>query len=186
MRRDDVRIVVRCKSGQQVVADAVARESGIEVARVIAKQLLKLSEVNKDLYPADFEQWANQRDRRPERPGPSHAGQAGDARPAQDTVQDGFGLVVGCVSRDDISCPQSLRRRLQECVPLVAGGGLQTIAIRGSSLRDAAFTEFKGQTKSLGNIGDESSVGVGLGAKPMIEMGDDQPAATSGFQCCHR
>ena len=121
----DRRVVVRGQERQEFVADPVSCEARVAIAGIGAERLLTIAEIRDQFGTPRAEQRPQQR-RRAEPPCPRHAAQAAGARTAQDAMQDGFGLIVGRVRRDDKACPHPPGDLLQRGIPSPPRGGLDS------------------------------------------------------------
>ena len=109
-------------------------------------------------------------------PGPGHAGQPADARPAQDAVQNRLGLVVGRVGGGHEASPQPAGGFFEEAVARRAGGGFQSIAGVGRQLVDGGPPHFAPDPQVPAQLHDEALVLVGGGAQLVVEMGGAEAA----------
>ncbi len=93
-------VIMPLEQGQEFVADAVSGEAAVGIAGIVAEWLANIAEIFFHFAAADADKRAEERGVS-QAPRAGHAGQAGDASAANNAVQNGFGLVVGCMGGED-------------------------------------------------------------------------------------
>ena len=119
------RVIVVGESGQQVVADPGAGPGLVEVAGVFAPTLTNRDEVSAHLSTRHPQERPDQRDAGAELPAWGHPGQAGQAGPADDPVQDRLGLIVARVADGDDGGPVLAGHLKEPRIAGAAGIGLE-------------------------------------------------------------
>src|SRR5262245_39093205 len=83
------------------MANSVASEAPVEIARILAERLPNLTQIGQHFSPRPVEHRADQFNSRRQSPPWGNAAQTLQTRAAQQAVQDGFGLIIRRVSRRD-------------------------------------------------------------------------------------
>ena len=110
-----------------------------------------------------------------------HAGQAGQARAAQEVHQDGLGLVVLGVGHGHGRGAHALGNGGEKIVSRGAGRGFDGARLGGQKARRQPM-EVKRQPALFGLLAHEIGLGGKLGAQGMIEVGHVQREALFGRQ----
>jgi hypothetical protein len=156
------------------LADAVAGEMVIGVGGVFTPALVEIFEVLLEFTSAkneerakdfsaelavvvfDGDEWVN-------------AGESFEAGAADQSHENGFGLVVEGVSGEDcVDCVGFAEQVVKEAVAEFAGGGFDADVLFSSALPDVVAVAVKFQIVFAGEAGDELLVGVGFGAAELV------------------
>ncbi len=169
---EDARVELAGEMREQFMAHAVSREADVLVRFVAAIGEIARVQIRDHVAPADFEQ----------RPDHAHAvahGLGGNARQpagrcaADDPHQDGLGLVVCVVARDDGGASADPRGLREERVAPLAGVFLERHGGVGRALGDVLGVQVKRHAERPGKRLDEPGViRTGAGSRQVVEMGD--------------
>ena len=159
--------------GEEMVADAVAVEGGVEVGSVLAPGEAAGGEPGEQLFAIDVEERAD------DAVGGdwTDAGKPGGSGASQESEQDGFGLVGTGVAEGNAVEAELEAGTLEEGVAEAAGAFLEIAVARAR----IGFVDHDWKRQSPGEIADEGFVGRGFGsAEAVIDVQDGDTVAQSG------
>jgi len=110
------------------MANSIAGEAGIGIRRIGPIILPEIAEVRQQFGMPNIEQGPDQDRGVTQRPHTRHSRQTANTGTAKDAVEDRFGLIVGIVSRDHISCTQAFGGAAQEAVAGTPGCRFKALA----------------------------------------------------------
>ena len=190
--------VVRFQQGQELVAQPVAVEGGVQIGAVEAGLQAMLLAVGLDLGARDFQQGAHQpqpagigplirrqqgQPQRVQRRHGQHAPQAGQARAAQPVHEHGLRLVVGVVPHGDGAGADAPGDARQEPVASLARRLFRGDAGRRGQGGHIRPLHGAVQSPGRGRLGHEGGVGVRFGAADaMMEVGHVKLQIVLGLQ----
>lgn len=159
------RIKAVAQEGQDLVAETVAGVGAVVISCVLAPGEGVGSQPGFNLAAVDFKERADEsfaRDRQ-------DSGETRESRPAEDAVEDGFGLIVARVTCSDAIDYAGCDQAGIEGQAGVAGG-LFEVTVHGG---DVGLMEVKRERERGGELGDEFGIGLGSGAaNAVINVGD--------------
>jgi hypothetical protein len=132
--------------------------------------------MGKDLGAFEVEERANDGGGGCELARAGDAGEAGEAGAAENVEENGFGLVVGGVSRGDIASAEFVGGFGQEIIAGLPGSGFEAVGGVCGKVRCGAGDRVF-EIELCGERADEGFVGLGGGAaEAVVEVGDDEAA----------
>ena len=159
--------------GEEMVADAVAVEGGVEVGSVLAPGEAAGGEPGEQLFAIDVEEGAD------DAVGGdwTDAGKPGGSGASQESEQDRFGLVGTGVAEGNAVEAELEAGTLEEGVAEAAGAFLEIAVARAR----IGFVDHDWKRQGPGEISDEGFVGRGFGsAEAVIDVQDGETVAQSG------
>ncbi len=189
-------IVVALEGGQQFGADSVTQELGAEVGGVLTERLADGLKVLLNLTAGDGKERTNEAgrkerfvfgDRRVGELGESevamNSGEAGGAGSAQQTEEDGFGLIVTSVGGGDALKTVGERGALEERVAGASAGGFNGKMEEGRKRGDILGFDGAVERKLGCQIEDKTLIRLGgSAAQVVVEMKDEGDDAESGCE----
>jgi hypothetical protein len=177
--RSDIAIEGLAKAGQDVMTKTVAAMGGGEIGRVLSEAEAVGGDVGVDVCATPREQGAMQDEAVGQVVLRFHAGDAGEACAAAGVGEDGFSLILGMMSEENMGCAMLFGGLFEKGVT-----GLTRSGFKGETpgFRDRGNVDFGylcGETVLFGKAADKGGVLIGLFASEgVIQVAKDEVVVT--------
>jgi len=169
-------------SGDDLVAEAIARVVEVEVGGVGAEEEILVMEKGEELSFPEIEKWASDLEGetidRAFREA-TDASESGGAGATEKMEEDGFGLIVGVMSEEESGAISGVSDFGEELVAGVAGGGFDGLSGLGGEGGDVLAGGDVGEVEIFGEIGDELGIVVAVRSQGVIEVTDREVLVAS-------